>query len=72
MVSTASSTENIDRIVDVPVTMQRQVSTIQTAQNQRQVPEIQEVQKTAEVQQVPYSVRDRGHPCATDCGRADF
>ena len=33
---TASSTEYIDRIVDVPVAMRRQVPTIQTAQKQRQ------------------------------------
>ena len=55
----------IDGIVDVPIMMQYQVPTIQTAQNQRRVQVAQKVQKTAMIPQVQYSVRDRGYPCAT-------
>ena len=63
--------QHTEIIVDVTVVMQRQVSTIQTAQNQRQVLVIQ-VQSTAEVPQVQYSVRDRGCPCAIDDGGEDL
>ena len=50
----------IDRIADVSVMVQRQVPTIQTAHNQRQVPVI------TEVPQEQYGARSLGYPCATD------
>ena len=43
--------------MDVPVVMQRQVTTIQTVQKQRQVLVIQKVQEIVQVQQVQCSVR---------------
>ena len=57
--------------INVAVVMQRQVPTIQTAQNQRQVPVTQKAQTTAEVPQAQCNVRDHGHPCATDGGGED-
>ena len=48
--------------------MQRQVPTIQTAQNQRQVPVIQKAQTTAEVPQALYS--GLGTNCGADRARA--
>ena len=55
--SASHTAKYTDRIVDVPVVMQRQVTTIQTVQKQRQVLVIQKVQNIVQVQQVQCSVR---------------
>ena len=58
--------QHTDETADAAAVMRHQVPTTQTAQNQRQVPAILNILRTAEAPQAQHGARDGGRPRATD------